>query len=100
MDSRNCQTATASPAEPGELPFWLGRTCDMAESPRMARSADPNVFPTYRSLRPTKTNSPGAKWDEQRSPEGQHPRKGVVTGQPKLARRTTPGDGVYKSHAP
>jgi hypothetical protein len=24
MDSRKCQTTTASPAEPGELPFGLG----------------------------------------------------------------------------
>jgi hypothetical protein len=23
MDPRKCQTATASPAEPGELPIWL-----------------------------------------------------------------------------
>jgi hypothetical protein len=23
MDPRNCQTATASPAKPGELPFWF-----------------------------------------------------------------------------
>jgi|GEM_PF-2885943 len=23
MDPRKCQTSTASPAEPGELPFWF-----------------------------------------------------------------------------
>jgi len=31
MDSRKCQTAAASPAEPGELPFGLARVVDLLE---------------------------------------------------------------------
>ena len=34
MDSSKCQTATASPAEPGELPIGLGASISRAVSPK------------------------------------------------------------------
>jgi len=37
MDPRKCQTTTASPAEPGELPIWLGGRRDTPISSEMVR---------------------------------------------------------------
>jgi len=47
MDSRKCQTSTASPAEPGELPVGLGGGSEGAPKP--------NAFPRRVILQATKT---------------------------------------------